>query len=253
MAAEGSDNPILDMGLLGMMQPNPYLDPTLNYNADGTPKPLALPGFRGAATDAYGRAIGAPPPGTTTLNTPGPGATAAPAGGQPASGTFNYGAMGSAGAPLQELMSNYQAAQSKLSPQQQYDQAQTRQMDTRNAQNIANLNMNRTAGGGMGAGNNVMNSGPDYSSPVFSGSGAAGPAAAAPAPTGTDPRQAYLDALANPGPLTPVGAAVPASKPLGTPSVLNAFMAAHPSGGTKGAGGYDNSGFFSTLSNLKSA
>ena len=249
MAAEGSDNPILDMGLLGMMQPNPYIDPAY------AGKPLALPGFRGVATNAMGQPIGAPPPAQgTTLNTPGPGATAAPAGGQPTSGTFNYGAMGSAGAPLQELMSNYQAAQSKLTPQQLYDQAQTRQMDTRNAQNIANLNMNRTAGGGMGAGNNVINGGPDYSSPIFSGSGAAAPAAAAaPAPTGTDPRQAYLDALANPGPLTPVGAAVPASKPLGTPSVLNAFMAAHPSGGTKGAGGYDNSGFFSTLNNLKSA
>ena len=35
MADSGSDNPILDMGLLGMMQPNPYLDPTLNYNPDG--------------------------------------------------------------------------------------------------------------------------------------------------------------------------------------------------------------------------
>ena len=165
MAAEAGYNPILDMGLLGMMQPNPYIDP-----AYGGVSRSQLPGFRGVATNAMGQPIGAPPPAQgTTLNTPGPGATAAPAGGQPASGTFNYGAMGSAGAPLQELMSNYQTAQAKLTPQQQYDQAQTRQMDTRNAQNIANLNMNRTAGGGFGAGNNVINGGPDHSSPVFSG------------------------------------------------------------------------------------
>ena len=38
--SDGSDNPILDMGLLGMMQPNPYLEPELYAN-----KPLALPGF----------------------------------------------------------------------------------------------------------------------------------------------------------------------------------------------------------------
>ena len=57
----------------------------------------------------------------------------------------------------------------------------------------------------------------------------------------------YLDALANPGPPMKVGAAVPASQPLGMPSVMNAFMAAHPSGGAKGAGGYDNSGFFQHL------
>ena len=40
-------------------------------------------------------------------------------------GTTNYNAMGSAGAPLQELMSNFQTAQSKLTPQQQYDQQQS--------------------------------------------------------------------------------------------------------------------------------
>ena len=58
MASEGSDNPILDMGLLGMMQPNPYLDPAL------CGKPLKLPGFYTGQsggnmppTDAYGKPI----------------------------------------------------------------------------------------------------------------------------------------------------------------------------------------------------
>ena len=77
--------------------------------------------------------------------------------------------------------------------------------------------------------------------------------AAAPQPTPPDTRQDYLDAASNPGPPTRVGANVPASQPLGVPSVMNAFMAAHPSGGAKGAGAYDNSGFFSTLSNLRNA
>ena len=60
-----------------------------------------------------------------------------PAGGP--SGTFNYAAMGSAGAPLQELMNNYQAAQAKLSPQQQYNQQQTRQMDFRQCAEYSQL------------------------------------------------------------------------------------------------------------------
>ena len=55
--SDGSDNPILDMGLLGMMQPNPYLNPAYAN------KPLALPGFyTGSAgsqppTDAMGNPI----------------------------------------------------------------------------------------------------------------------------------------------------------------------------------------------------
>ena len=63
---------------------------------------------------------GQPAQGTTLNSTP-----AAATGGQPAGGTINYNAMGSAGAPLQELMSNFQTAQSKLTPQQQYDQQQS--------------------------------------------------------------------------------------------------------------------------------
>ena len=261
MAADGSDNPILDMGLLGMMTPNPYIDPAY------AGKPLKLQGFRGPATDAYGKVIGgsAPPPGTTTLNTPGPGAVAgpgpaAPANGQPAGGTINYAAMGSAGPPLQELMSNYQATQAAKTPQQLYNEQQSNlyrqqtmgQMNDAAAAKAATGGFGNSQGGAFNPGQAVS----PLSLAAMSGPApTAAPAAAAPAngPAPFDARQAYLDKLANPGPPTRVGAAVPASTPLGTPSVLNAFMAAHPGGGAKGAGGYDNSGFFSTLSNLRNA
>jgi len=35
------------------------------------------------------------------------------------------------------------------------------------------------------------------------------------------------------------------------PSVLSAFLAAHPSGGTQIPGGYSNTGFFNTLNQLQ--
>ena len=176
----------------------------------------------------------------TTLNS-------MPAGGP--SGTFNYAAMGSAGAPLQELMNNYQAAQAKLSPQQLYNQQQTRQMDFSNAQNIANLNMNRTAGGGFGAGNNVINTGPSYAAPMQMGAAqpaAAQPAAAASAPAGALSRTQYLSLLANPGKPTAYGAAPPGpgQTPTGAmgPNVTNAFLAANAGKSTP---------YLSTLRNLQ--
>ena len=60
-------------------------------------------------------------------------------------------------------------------------------------------------------------------------------------------RQAYLDALANPGKVTTQGATTPQSNPLGQPSVLNSFLANNP-GGQVG-----NQGFFNTLNKLRSA
>ena len=70
-----------------------------------------------------------------------------------------------------------------------------------------------------------------------------------------DMRQAYLDALSNPGKVTTPGASVPQASPLGSPSVMNSFLAANPGGGGAGAGagGYNNSGFFNTLNKLRSA
>ena len=67
-------------------------------------------------------------------------------------------------------------------------------------------------------------------------------------------RQAYLTALSNPGKVTTPGANVPQATPLGTPSVLNSFLAAHPGGGGgPAAGNYSNKGFFDTLNQLRSA
>ena len=70
-----------------------------------------------------------------------------------------------------------------------------------------------------------------------------------------DMRQAYLDALSNPGKVTTPGAQMlPGTSPTGPqsqPSVLAQFLAQHPGGGTTGGGGYSNQGFFSTLNALK--
>ena len=69
-----------------------------------------------------------------------------------------------------------------------------------------------------------------------------------------DMRQAYLDALSNPGKVTTPGATVPQSQPLGSPSVMSAFLQAHPGGGGgPAAGNYSNAGFFSTLDKLRAA
>ena len=70
-----------------------------------------------------------------------------------------------------------------------------------------------------------------------------------------DMRQAYLDALSNPGKVTTPGAQMlPGTSPTGPqsqPSVLAQFLQQHPGGGTTGGGGYSNQGFFSTLNALK--
>ena len=59
-----------------------------------------------------------------------------------------------------------------------------------------------------------------------------------------DMRQAYLDALSNPGKVTTPGAQMlPGTSPTGPqsqPSVLAQFLQQHPGGGTTGGGGYTN-------------
>ena len=158
-----------------------------------------------------------------------------------ASGTFDYAKMGPAGSAIQQLMGNYQAAQAKLSPQQLYDQQQTRAMDTSNAQNIANLNMNRTAGGGFGAGNNVINTGPSYASSM-QGGGVAGPSLPAPPTPPSQPNmtQAYLAALQNPGHVTSPGANVPEAPPPSQQSNVLQNFVANWKPGTNVAGNYNN-------------
>ena len=254
--ASGQD-PLADMqnliGYQGLVGPNPYIVQPDQLQPFGSPAGMGM-GFgqmaAGIPTDAHGNPIGGAPAQSiqapSQQSAPGTTLNSMPAGGP--SGTFNYAAMGSAGAPLQELMNNYQAAQAKLSPQQLYNQQQTRQMDFSNAQNIANLNMNRTAGGGFGAGNNVINTGPNYASPMQMGAAqpaAAQPAAAA-APAGALSRTQYLSLLANPGKPTAYGAAPPGpgQSPTGAmgPNVTNAFLAANAGKSTP---------YLSTLRNLQ--
>ena len=62
--------------------------------------------------------------------------------------------------------------------------------------------------------------------------------------------QAYLNALANPGKVTTPGATVPqANLPSNQSGVLQQFLAnwQNSGGNTKGAGNYDNSGFYKAL------
>jgi hypothetical protein len=110
-----------------------------------------------------------------------------------------------------------------------------------------------------------MNPGGSGPGPAFGGTDPAftpGAQATNPVPQAAAPdnaanaRQAYLQALANPGKVTTPGAAMqPGAAQTGAPqpSVLAAFLAAHPQGGSTGAGGYNNATFFNTLNQLQAA
>ena len=112
-----------------------------------------------------------------------------------------------------------------------------------------------TSGGVLPSGENYGTQTPTYIPATYGYPQSAPQQQAAPAAAPTNPvdmRQAYLTALSNPGKVTTPGATVPQAQPLGSPSVMNAFLAANPSGGS-GAGGYNNQGFFSTLNKLRAA
>ncbi len=215
--ADDQTNPFTIAGMAGMMMPNPYTQ----YKGQ-----LPIPGYSGTPTDAQGNPIqsfldaqaqNAAAPGTT-LNTPPPAATPS-----------NNGA---------------------FSP----DQA------ARILQGTGQWGINSSGGGG-GAGGGVNNQAAlDAQASMSAGyrPQATQPAATAAPAAGAgggpvDMRQAYLTALSNPGKVTTPGANVPQAAPLGTPSVLNSFLAAHPGGGGAGAGNYSNKGFFDTLNQLRSA
>jgi hypothetical protein len=166
-----------------------------------------------------------------------------------AGGTFDYSKMGSAGAPLQELMGNYQAAQAKLTPQQQYNQQQTRMIDASNAQQLNSQRAAQAAGGGFGnMAGGAFNGGQAISPTslaMMMGQGGGAPAAPArPAPP-TQPQQpnmtqAYLAALQNPGHVTTPGATVAqAPAPSLQSNVLQQFLAGWKPG-TNIAGNYNN-------------
>ena len=208
-------NPFTIAGMASMMQPNPYTQ----YGG----KPLPIPGYMGAPTDAQGNPIQsftdaqaahdawnkanpAPAQGTTLNSTPG-------------------GNPNPVGSPL-----NPMGDWSSLAPNA-FPGNPSRQAAYARELGLPGSNYNGAAGAGAGQ----------------------APAASAAPQNPIDMRQAYLTALSNPGKPSMPGATVPQAQPLGTPSVLNSFLAAHPSGGATGAGGYSNQGFFQTLNKLRAA
>ena len=213
--ADDQTNPFTIAGMAGMMMPNPYTQ----YKGQ-----LPIPGYSGTPTDAQGNPI------QSFLDAQAQhDAAPAPAQGMTLNSSPSSGAQFPTGSPLDQMQKSgaspaqMQAAFSQMSP-------------TINGQTNPNYAPSMMAM--MGAG----------------GGGGAGAAPAAPPTNPVDMRQAYLTALSNPGKVTTPGANVPQSAPLGTPSVLNAFLAAHPSGGGgPAAGNYSNKGFFDTLNQLRSA
>ena len=223
--ADDQQNPFTMAGMMAMMQPNKYINPAYKD------KPLPLPGFYGTPTDAQGKPIQSfldaqsqhdawnaanPAPaaqGTTLNSTPQHGVGAL----QP--GQWD----GSDGLATGTPTGGFQHA---------------------------------TMPDGMPYGQTNLGRGVTGTSWQGPGGGMAQPAqqsAPAAQQNPIDMRQAYLDALSNPGKVTTPGATVPQASPLGSPSVMNSFLAANPGGGGAGAGGYNNSGFFNTLNKLRSA
>ena len=264
------DDPLADMqnilGYQGLVGPNPY-DPFPLGNQTQTGIPFsggAGPGvgfIAGWPTNAFGQPIqpqagsGIPSPGSaggaaspaappgTTLNSM-PGATG---------GQINYAGMGSAGPAVQELMNNYQAAQAKLTPQQQYNQQQANAVRQQMLQQQDNLSASANAGGGFGQSpGGAFNPGSSYS-PLMGQAGApaaAGPPAAASGAMGPSglTRQQYLSLLANPGPLPTYGAGPPQAGQTRTgtptPNVMQAYLATQ---------GGKNTPFVNTLNKLQGA
>ena len=192
-------NPYTQLGMMGMMMPNPYTQ----YGG----KPLPIPGYMGTPTDAQGNPIA------------------------------SFGQAQQAHDAWQPPAAPAQGTTLNSAPQQ-YDKPTINE------------------GGILPSGQNYGTSSPTYipASLNYSQSQPQAAPQQAPAPQNPiDMRQAYLTALSNPGKVTDPGATVPQAQPLGSPSVMNAFLAANPSGGGSGAGGYNNTGFFNTLNKLRSA
>ena len=233
--ADDQQNPFTMMGMMNLMKPNPY-EAALYKN-----KPLSLQGFRGVATDAGGNPIKSFTDAQTAHDAWDTAHPAAPSQGT----TLNSVGAGlePAGSPARAMQNAGYGDWALLDP----TLAASRQ-------------------GAMGGeGSVAATSGWNPANPMSATGAAAGGAAGMGGTTGTaagaaggtaqtnpvDMRQAYLDALANPGPVTTPGAAIPASQPVGSPSVMDSFLAANKGGGA--AGGYSNHGFFDTLNKLRSA
>ena len=256
MADQSTDNPMADylnmMGMQGMTGQNPYLTyqgkiPMAGFYTgqdgsmpptDAMGKPIQSFQTAQAAHDAW-----TPPAGTTTLNQ----TQQTPTGGRQS---------------LDQVMAAAQKAGSLYAtdPNTGQTYAQERAGTPEAQFNAVNAQMGSPAapmgGGGvthdqMGNYNAIgqLNAN-QYMSGVAQEQPTAAPAAAAAPTNPVDMRQAYLDALANPGKVTTPGATQqppPAATGSAQPSVMQAFLAAHPSGGTG-----SNAGFFNTLNQLQS-
>ena len=220
-------------GYAGLIGPNPYLE----YTGQ-----IPMAGYRGAPTDAMGNPIASFGQ-AQQAHDAWAAANPAPA---PAAGTT--------------LNSTPQHGVGALQPGQ-WDGPDGLPAGTPTSPIRTALPVMSQTGGGPGntmapnwQPSNYAATGQNYTiMPKQGGASQAAPAAAPQNPI--DMRQAYLDALSNPGKVTTPGAQMlPGTSPTGPqsqPSVLAQFLQQHPGGGTTGGGGYSNQGFFSTLNALK--
>ena len=244
----GDNSYLADMmntqGVAGLYGSNPYLQftgqiPMAGYRGtptDAAGNPIASFGQAQAAHDAWAAANPAPAQGTTLNSAPQSSTSSGPY--QP----------GSAQGQAWQAMMAQPAAQQNMATA------------AASAASGGNTPGAYYAQGNSGFGSNqYANANPPlvpFQQSQGQGQGQQ-PQQAAPAASTNpvDMRQAYLDALSNPGKVnTPGAQMLPGTSPTGPqsqPSVLAQFLAQHPGGGTTGGGGYSNQGFFNTLNALK--
>ena len=242
MAAPLWGQQLTDMWMLDptMFDPTQKSNQFSNFNDAPLPGPSYNTGAGGPVSAATGLPIAsfqawqAANPGGMNIN-----ATPAQPQAQPqpqtrTAGQFNYAAMGQYGPALQELMNNYQAAQAKLTPQQQYNQAQTAAINQRNLQR---MDMMRAGQGGFGNSGGAFGS--SYSPlPQFAGQqqpmAPAAPQAGGGGGGAPNNWMAVLNALSNPGnPVTP-GATVPMAQGFQPAGGVNAaFLGQAPRSGNR--------------------
>ena len=182
------------------------------------------------ALAAYNAGGGSGAPGTTLNNTG--------AGGLPQA---QQSALGQWGPAISELTQNAAAAQAAMTPQQQYQQSQNDAMRNQMLQQQANMSSVQAGNGGFGnMPGGAFNSGsymPMQLPQAPAGAASSGGPAPPTAPSQPNMRQAYLDALSNPGPLPQYGAGPPQAGQtrtgsVQTPSVMTAFLNANQGNST---------------------
>jgi hypothetical protein len=246
------------IGYQGLVGPNPYLEfqgkiPMAGFYTgdagnlpptDATGKPIqSFVDYNNNAQTQYQQALAAynaqPGPAAST-----PGTTLNSTPQVQTSGSWPGQAQGAA-APgslmatpaMQEMQAGIAAAQAAKTPQQLATEAQNTAMRNQMLQQQANMSTVQAGNGGFGnMPGGAFNPGSymPLQSLMPQAAQAAPPAAAGkgPPPSPPDLRQAYLNALANPGPLPKYGAAAPqpGQAPTGAPQqtgAVNAFLAAN--------------------------